>query len=466
MATVTIQGGQGSDTIAFAFTVTGTNTTAYANAFATDVNKILTTGTFTTLPGTGGTQAIALSQGAQADQVYVLANPTVTDESYNIPTGGYVLDTISGGVTINLDTAAGGSDTVWVAAIHADATVVGGGGSNNQVTFVDGNNVFIGTADLGGDTVVGGSGFDTIYTSEAGSTTVNSGTGSATIYLQDSTASSSAGAVSINDYVWLNDGTNTIYANGVGDAVISSVGDQTIWGAGGSPQSGVVDPGNGTGYLGVVLQSSSNGDLINAANSATVAAFDYGNNTSIIGGTGDLYFIGGDSVTASVDGGAGNAYLFGADGDNLTLGAGSTGSAYFVAGLGNETLDGAASTGTLYAFGGSDTAGSDSITGGSGFNALTAGAGSETLTGGSGTNYFQISEATAPGSNITINDFLGGNSTLILDGANSQADAQAIYSATSDDPAGNLVVTISDSTTITFTGITSGSQLQGHIVTF
>jgi hypothetical protein len=355
-----------------------------------------------------------------------------------------VLDTISGAANINLDSA--GGDTVLVAAINAEATVTGAGG-DNQIIFVTGNNVFDGTADTGGDTVVAGSGFDTIYTSEIGATTVNSGTGDATIYLQDTTTGG------FNDFVWLDDGVSTVYANGVGDAVVSTVSDQTIYG----------DSVSGAGSdLGVVLAATSSADVVNALGSDTTAVFDAGSASTVTGGAGVLYFLGEGAITATVDGGTGSAFIYGS-GDSITLGATSdpTGTTYLVS-SGNETLDGASSSGTLFGF----LADGDSVTGPNGKSFLTAGGGSETLVGGTGTNFFQIGESGSAGASLTISDFsTDGNSTLILDGGFTSADVATIENSTND-VGGNLVVTISDSTTLTFTGITSGSQLSGHIITF
>ena len=456
---VTIHGGNGSDTINFAFTVTGTNTTYYASNYETLVNKILTTGTLTPLNANAG---LALGIGdAQSSPVYDIKPSTVSGggfPSYTVPTAGYVLDTISS-ANITLDN--NGGDTVLVAAINSQADVVGNGGSN-QIIFVTGENVFDGSADTGGDTAVAGSGKDTIYTSLMGSSTVYSGTGQATIVLQDTTT-----GVGINDLVYLQDGSNTVFASGMYDGVIATLENQTIYGY--TSDAGTMQAGS---TLVAVLLPNSDGsasgnDLVVGAGSATVDAFDYGSGNTIEGGLGTLYFIAGDSISASVTSGAGSSYLFGASADTITLtsGAGDTAATFFVAGAGNESLNGAASGAQMFLYGGTDTAGGDTLIGGSYANVLTAGAGTDSLVGGSGAvNYFQIAESASGGANITITDF-GTTGTLLLDGGFTQADAQALYNDTVTS-GGNLVATIGSSTNVTFTGITSGSQLQGHIVVF
>jgi len=470
MATsVTIHGGTPSDTISFAFTVTGTNTTAYANAFATNVNNILTTGSITAVAPSNGAHAIQLAQTAQTP-VYVLTaptSPTAPVPDYTIAAAGYVLDTISGAANITL--AGGGADTVLVAAINAEALVTGAG-ADNQVIFVTGNNIFDGTADTGGDTVVAGSGFDTIYTSQAGSTTVNSGTGNATIYLQDTATGG------VNDFVWLDDGKSTIYANGVNDAVVATTAGQTVYGdsaAGASTFLGVMFTANSD-----TTTANNGNDVVYAQFTDTVAVYDYSSNNTIQGGSGALFFVGGANITATIDIGSGNILGFGTAGDSITFGAtaGETGGgAYFAAGTGNETLNGAAATGNLALFGGTTdtTSGgagtpTDSLVGGSGYNILTAGAGDETLQGGTGTNLFQFSGSETGSGNVLINDFASnsGLGTLVLSGfADGNSIAQSIYNDTTTSASGGLVATIG-STSVTFSGITSGSQLQGHIIVF
>jgi Ca2+-binding RTX toxin-like protein len=457
---VTIHGGSGADTINFAFTVTGTNTTRYTERFATFVNNRLA----------GGDPLILATpiEGAHAGglppanvPIYELVPSTVVggSNSYGLSTNGYVIDTISGAATLSLN----GDDTVLVAGINA-ASVIGELGNDNRVIFVSGDNVFNGDMAAGaGDTIVGGSGDDTIYTG-GGSATVNSGTGHATIYLQDTAVGST-----INDSVWLDDGQSIVYANGANDAVIATVGGQTISGALNTATSS---------NLTVVLTASSNvstnvnGDTVTANNLViggvgSTLVYDGSSGNTVDGGAGGLYFIGASSITAALNGGGGNIVAFGADGDTITFGnttGTTTGLTELIAGTGNETLDGGSATTGIALYGTADSTGSDLLTGGAGNDTIQAGVGSETLTGGAGDNLFLFNSAT-DGGTITIADFLASSGNNVAFSGYSPSDIQsALQSGTESD--GNYTVTLSDNTSITFDNVTGYSELNGHIITF
>jgi hypothetical protein len=474
MATaITIMGGTGQDTINFAFTVTGTNTTAYTQAFANAVNAIIQApgGVTTPLDPTAPLTGALPPPSGGAVPVYVLDAPTVGgSNSYAVGANAYAVDSLSAAVSVTL----AGADSILVGGINAAATVTGAA-SNNEVIFVTGTNEFLGTADSGGDTIVAGSGRDTIFTSYIGNSYVYSGTGEASITLQDTAAAyteTSPGTFVLNptnDFVYLQDGSNTVNAFGANDVVFATSQGQTIYG------NETVDTAPGGSFLGVVLLPNSDGtvngnDIVNGSATGTVAVFDFSSNNSITGGSGSLDFIGGSNISASLSIGAGNTYAFGAAGDSVsmtTLAGDTPGYGYFVAGAGNETLNGAGATSNLYLFGGTDTAGGDSFSGGSALNLFTAGAGSDTFQGGSGTNVFNIDHDGSANANILLTDFatdgtVTGN--LVLDGFTT-ADVNALYNDTTT-VGGNLVATIGDSTTITFTGITSGSALEGHVYTF
>jgi Ca2+-binding RTX toxin-like protein len=324
------------------------------------------------------------------------------------------------------------------------------------VIFVDGNNTFNGNSgDTGNDTIVAGSGFDTINTG-TGATTVNSGTGSATITLNDT------GSAGFNDHVWLDDGHAIVNADGTGDGIVATTAGQTIVG-------GI----NAASNLAVVLlpnsdastvAGSANGNDLVTAGAGTTTVYDDSNNNSVVAGSGNLYFLGGAGISADLTTGAGNVYAFDGVNSALTVTGAGAGTVYFVAGSGNVSLDGAGSSSTMYIVGG-DTSASDSLVGGSGHDVFTAGGGSETLTGGTGTNIYQINDTFSAGASLTVTDFLSGTANnLVLDGF-SQQDVNTLLSGGTES-GGNYTVTIGSGTTITFDGVTSGSQLAGHIITF
>jgi Ca2+-binding RTX toxin-like protein len=467
MATaITIHGGSGSDTINYSFVVTGTNTSRYAVGFANAVNTLLADGNpLTYVQSTGGDArdlGATLVPGA-AVNIYDLIPSTVNGGAnvFNIFEAGYVIDTISGNSVVNIGD---GGDTVIVAGQNSQATVsaahAGEHGNNDLIVFVSGDNTYIGDTYSGagyGDTIVAGSGQDTISTG-GGSATVNSGTGDATIFLNDTTTGST-----INQYVWLDDGQSVIYANGQNDAVIATASGQTVYGNT-SSTSGA------SSELSVVLAGSSTGDAVHAG-AGGVAVYDYsaGGNT-ITGGTGGLVFVGGVNIADTILGGGGQTLIFGNSGENLTFAnqvGVTSGLTELVAGAGSETLNGASAASNVALFASTVTGAgaNDVLTGGYGNDTLVAGGGSDTLTGGAGANTFLLDAASDAGGNITIADF-GASSTNVLEfgGYTPSEIASALASGTESN--GNFSITLSDSTTVTFTGITGASELTGHIVTF
>jgi Ca2+-binding RTX toxin-like protein len=457
MATaVTIKGGSGADTINYSFVVTGTNTTRYTLQFADTVNSLLAHGTPLTYVQSSGADALLNEQGAAA-HIYDLIPNTVNGGSnvWNIFGAGYVIDSVSGAGDLNL----AGNDTVLVAGQNSETTVTsanaGVNGNNDLIIFVSGSNEYIGDTTSGagfGDTIEAGSGSDTISTG-GGSATVNSGTGDATIYLNDTTAGSN-----VNQFVYLDDGHSVVYANGANDAVIATASAQTING-------GLANTGS---ELTVVLLGGSTGDLVNGgAGSGIVFDYSAGGNT-IDGGAGGMFFVGGQNITDTVQGGSGAMAIFGNTGDNLTfdnLAGATAGATELVAGSGDETLNGAGATSNLALFGSTDTAANDVLTGGFGNDTLQAGVGNETLTGGAGSNLFVFNAAADAGGNITVADFGASGTNELAFGGYTPAEVQAALAAGTE-ANGNFTITLSDNTTITFTGVTGASELSGHIFTF
>ena len=455
----TIHGGHGSGAIYTSFTATGSSYALnYVDTLVGAINGILANGGNTDPIGPDSVNSyFPGNQVAGAVPIYQLIPDSVpvSEQTFDIATAGYVIDTIGGAVVVNTDSA--GGDSILVVG-NTMQTTVNAAGSDNLIVFIDGNNVYNGSATSSGDTVVGGTGNDTINTG-AGNTTVNAGDGHDMIYLNDT------GAGAYNDSAFLDTGHDSVIASGTGDYVVATTEGETVTAGSGEAA---------TSNLTVLLLPNSDGtasgfdSITGGAGYLTVT--DSSSDNTINGGSGGLSFIGGIGVTATINTGNGTALIFGNTGDNITLntGAGDTGVAAFVAGAGNETLNGAAATSNMILFGASQAdsaSANDSLVGGAGNDTLVAGAGTEFLTGGAGNNTFLVDFYGSENANITISDFLAGNDSVAF-GNYSQDQVQAALSG-GQDVNGNFVVTFTDSSTsVTFTGVTSASQITGHIITF
>jgi len=421
-----------------------------AQNFANTVNALIAPGGEGVTPVfPDGSSALLLDPGAAGVPVYL--TDTVSSGQplvYTFSTAGYVIDSINGATTIN--GAAVGGDSVLVAGINNSATV-NTFGSDNEVIFVDGNNTYNGAGSTGGDTVYAGSGFDTVTTGTA-ATTVYSGTGNGTFTLNDTSTSGST-----NDIAFLDDGHNVVYADGVNDAVYATAAGQTIID---NSQSGFL-------VVGLSAPGSNGADLVNLINSdvsATVYA-GTGNNT-IDAGAGTLTVAEAAGAINFVNVGTGVTSVFGAATNEIVLGSTSaTGTGVFIAGDGNETLAGGAASANLTLFSNGLSTSSDSLVGGSGSDTLVAGGGSDTLDGGIGSNMFILDASVTGGANITIGDFWASSTNELGLSGFSSADVNNILTG-GHVSNGSYVVNLSNGATLTFDGITSGSQLSGHIVTF
>ena len=92
---------------------------------------------------------------------------------------------------------------------------------------------------------------------------------------------------------------------------------------------------------------------------------------------------------------------------------------------------------------------------------LLAGTGAATLVGGGGADFFDFFAAVGrPSSNVVIGDFSAIDQVILVNYAPGVAEA-AIAGATT--AGGSTTITLSDSTKITFTGVTNTGALSGHI---
>ena len=443
MAVISVASGAGQSLV---FTVTGTWTTAYADAFASYASTV---GTWTSLDA-------PTSDVARSNEPAALGTNTLyTFDQIGgsaLAVGGYLLDSAAGASTIY---GSGAGDTVLFAGVNQAGLYVDNGGSN-QIIFVSGDNTYDGVNATGADTIVAGSGFDTINTGEAGTATVDSGTGNADITLYDTTAGST-----FNDLVYLDDGMSTVYADGMFDGVVANAAGQTLIG-------GTVAGGQDAFVLNTAELAStvSAGDMV-VAGAATTTVLDGTSNNTIFGGSGVLFYSEGASVTSAyIVGGSGGEYIFGAAGSTLAIDAlaANTAPNELVAGAGSESMYGGYSTGNLLFFCGvasdSTSAGTynETLTGGSGNDTFVTGSGFESLTGGAGDNLFVIDASSVGGANITIADF-GASAGNLYEFSGFTGDP--IVSET--EGSAGVTLTLSDNTTVTFLGETTAG-LNGHLV--
>ena len=427
------------------FTITGTNTLAFAQRFATVLDAALNQATLAysnlsspsaTIPGyTDSNPPNVQEQEISGGGSYTLLGDTVAGPIYTLVSN-------SGSDTV---TGSGSGDTVMVAGINAATTYTDQGG-NNEVIFIDGNNVYDGNNKAGMDTIVTGSGYDTVTTG-FGKADVYSGTGHGTITLRDTLpAGASLDPKSIlasdyNQFVYLDDGQNTVFANGIADAIVSTAAGQLIVGgsAGDTDLVVLVPTGADSTVPGApgVSGSFPNGNDTIVANGAHFSVFNDTNNNAIFGGSGSLTAVFADNVEGSVVGGTGSNVVWGNSGDTINyFSAASSSRGIIVMGSGAETLNAKGALAPV---------------------TIVVGNGNETLTGGVDTTY-NANEApvAGPGDNITIQDFGASDVFNFVNYTQDQYEA-ALQSGTVT--ATGYQITLSDHSTVTFVGI---RDLSGH----
>ena len=355
---VTVSGG-GSTVLVF--NVSGSAATNFANDFSGAVSS--TTPSATLSSG----QTESTTPGA-LNIIYDASNSSGTFSSYTLSTPDqYTFVSVGNPTTINGSSA---GDTVFGGAALTYIEAATGG--DNRVIFTNGNNIFEGSPTGGaGDTIAGGSGYDTIVTG-GGSSTVFSGTGHTLAELNDTVG---------GDVAIMQSGNTTVVANGIADTVFASA----------------------TG--------------------------------EVYGGAGSLTFVAAASSSAlplTVVGGSGTTMLFGAANTDLSFYGGGA-NATFTAGAGNETLNGGLSSG--FSFFGDTTPGdspNDSVIGGGGTDYFSTGAGTEFFQAGTGADSFNIASIDG-GANITIADFSTADSVSFAASVTSETSDGTNYTVTLSD---------------------------------
>jgi Ca2+-binding RTX toxin-like protein len=326
--------------------------------------------------------------------------------------------TLLTGTGAALQTIAVGQDVVGIGALD-DST----GGGLGTINVYDGNTD-------AGQLILVGSGTNMLFGAPSGSGTIIAGSGSDTLSVGTGAWTIGAGP---GDQVFLGSGADTVITDGA-TTVVAGLGDETVFGsdAGGA----MIYGGSGTltyvGGSGASTITAGSGTVLGFGGSGETTYFLgsgdailTGGNDSVVGSTGALQWFGDDSVASSIN-------FSGAADNNL-----------FVAGGGNDTLNASGSTGANVFYAG---AGDDTITAGSGNDILFGGAGDSTLTGGAGYNVFAFADqAGGSTSTDTITDW-GSSDVLELVGVGIQSQ---------DLSSGSLSVSLTDGTTINFTGVTS-----------
>ena len=187
---------------------------------------------------------------------------------------------------------------------------------------------------------------------------------------------------------------------------------------------------------------------------------DHGNNVIWAGNGNDTVFgsagadtLGGGGGDDNVTSGRGNDRAFGGEGNDTVTGDQGFDTLY--GGDGDDLVSGGAHSDLL--FGGD---GDDAVQGGSGNDTLWGGSGDDQLSGGIGADTFGF---TLTGGNDTITDFDLGDDMLDL----SQAGFTGLDAVTSaaEDTDDGLLITLSDSTSVLFTGLTL-SDLNAMDITY
>ncbi|MBB2202702.1 calcium-binding protein [Gluconacetobacter tumulisoli] len=439
MAIVTVMGASGATVNV---TVDGGDTLSLARAYAKTLQDTAAGKTFSNLRSGGN-----MSTANNAVGVITVGGAYALDGAYvNIVAGALPTDVTPASVlTAPVDINARGVTTpVDVIAGTLGGTTFLGGAGGGSFLATAGDNVFVGGT--GNFTIDTGTGDDIVVTG-SGNDTVNAGSGDNQIYLgtgsnavaswgQD-TIIGAAGIQSVTIYGGSSSvslGSNAWVADTAAGSAISVGGGSTVSG-------GTQDMVSFTGNTGTIAGATA--DTISAAGDLVVSQ-GIGNSISV---TGSLTFLNGTGMTTVT---AGQSTIFGAAGLDMSVtGSGDT---LFVANEGNETLDGSMSGTPLHAFANSGAA---TFIGGSGADTLVGGTGSTTMTGGMGDNLFAFTKGPSSGGDNVITDFgssAGNIVALYQYGYQNNNGLQSILDSATVS-GGNTTIQLSDSTKITFLGV-------------
>ena len=362
------------------------------------------------------------------------------------------------GVALLVDAFGGNSQVVDTLA---GATVAVGGvgnavtlGGANQTLFVDSGSSGAYTEAAGGNTFVVGSYGAAQPTASGGQTSLDLA-GSNLVDLIDPTASAIVTTHQGANTIVATAGVSTVFAAGGGDIYDASRGNASFYFVGDASTAplSTVTGGGGNATLfaesGVVYAEGSGNSIYVGGTGTSTVTGGSGHDTLFGGKAGDLYQVGGGTEFL-VNGG-------GAD----TISGGSVGPTVYGNNGGSDVMVGTRA-GVFAAFGSNDVLDASRASQGNQFFALNVPeVGNATLVGSSaapsGATFDRFAVESVPGGTnlphqITIQNFQTGDA-FFLEGysaADNQTFSQAV--ARSDAPGGSLQFTLSDNTTVTFTG--------------
>ena len=311
-----------------------------------------------------------------------------------------------------------------------DAIIFGSGATGESVLSSIGDLTFFASAGSGTVAAGGGDNRIVLFSGDTGSWSINTGNGDDTVL---------AGG-SGNDTISAGGGDNFISLGG-GKNVVMSTGDDTVVAGGGQE---------------TITATGKHSDLVDGMGSKLFFVTTEGSAT-IFGGTGSDTFFGGKGTDLVYGGTGGDNFLMAGTGRATLFGGGDGDQLYSMgnkaqalhAGAGNETLFGLGGSGADTFYGSS---GSTQIVGGFGADTFVAGTGAATITAGFSSNLFVFTNGQAGGTE-SISGFVSGQGLIDLQGYGKNEVTKALKSQHLT--SGGDVITLSDSTTITFAGVSS-----------
>lgn len=316
--------------------------------------------------------------------------------------------------------------------------------STNTNILLDNSNYALSLNDYGyGGRVIAGDGNDTI--ASTGGYDIRTGTGRNVVLAYGSNTVSTSAVP--------NDPTRDLAAR---DIIVSGNGNDTI--ALGGALDVVFGSGSGTDFVtggaGVALiaPGPQNLSFVGGSGSATVFA-GTGSDTVSLGGGGLVF--GGTAGNNKISGGGGQGSTLFGGGNGDLLAARGYAQTTLVAN-GNATLTGAASSANNIFYG---LVGNASIQGGNGADIIIVGGSTvpggvhDTVNGGPGQDLISIL-AGRTGSDITITSFTGAERVALQGYAGGPA-AEAARALATAQVGASTVLTLSDSTRVTFVGVTN-----------